>query len=274
MPSPFLRWAGSKRKLLPQLAQYWGADHKRYVEPFMGSACLFFFLEPNSALLNDVNVELVNAFSAIRRYPKAVYNLVTQLPQTSEDYYFIRSLDPLQMKSIARAARFIYLNRFCFNGLYRTNKDGDFNVPYGPHKSGSIPSLEALRLCSNSLKGASLCTEDFESFVLRNVKKGDFVYLDPPYALSNKRVFRQYNAQTFGVEDIDRLDKLLEEVDRRGATFVLSYADCEEIAMVADKWTPSKVQIRRNIAGFADQRRLDTELIVTNAVSNQEMSAP
>ncbi|NTW87984.1 MAG: Dam family site-specific DNA-(adenine-N6)-methyltransferase [Desulfobulbaceae bacterium] len=269
MSKPFLRWAGSKRKLLPDLKFYWDDGCKRYIEPFMGSSCLFFELEPEAAVLNDINKELVNTFSAIRKCPKAVQELASGIPQSRDNYYLVRAQETKEMDWLARAARFIYLNRFCFNGLYRTNTNGKFNVPYGASKSGSIPTLEHLTTCSKLLKKAQLHNSDFETFLLKTVSEDDFVYLDPPYAVANKRVFRQYNEYTFGLADIARLDNIIDTIDKRGATFVLSYAECPEILPIAKKWFMQMVTARRNISGFADHRKNDNELIISNRAPNK-----
>src|SRR2546429_9038529 len=122
---PFLRWAGSKRKLLPKLLPFWKQDYSRYVEPFMGSACLFFALNPRRAILNDINADLIGAFLAVRDHPRVVFNLVSAIPQGLRSYYRVRKQKAFRNAS-EQAARFLFLNRFCFNGIYRTNEKGEF----------------------------------------------------------------------------------------------------------------------------------------------------
>ena len=126
---PFLRWAGSKRQLLPKLAEYWRPSFRRYVEPFMGSACFFFYLRPEHSLLTDINGDLVEAFTVVRDFPDSVYKRLMEFPLGEEGYYKVRGMNQRKLTPVDRGARFIYLNRFCFNGLYRTNKEGKFNVP-------------------------------------------------------------------------------------------------------------------------------------------------
>src|SRR5215471_9721752 len=145
---PFLRWAGSKRQLLPRLASYWNHSYKRYLEPFAGSARLFFHLCPKSAILGDINQELIHTYEQLIRAPDDVISRVFSWRQNKSAYYKIRSLIPETLDKSSRAARFIYLNRYCFNGLYRTNLRGDFNVPYGGLKTGRITDPAALRKCS------------------------------------------------------------------------------------------------------------------------------
>src|SRR5258708_201479 len=138
------RWAGSKRQLLPLLEGYWSRDFGRYVEPFAGSACFFFRLMPERALLADINKELICAYRQIKADALKVHNSLKKLSTGSDTYYQQRSLDPVYLSPNARAARFIYLNRYCFNGLYRTNQRGEFNVPYGGQATGSTPTKKEL----------------------------------------------------------------------------------------------------------------------------------
>jgi len=261
---PFIRWAGSKKKLIPKLRNYWKDEYVRYIEPFMGSACLFFDIKPQEAVLNDINSELVETYLAIKAMPNEVHQALHDLPQGKEEFYEIRALEIKEMSSIDIAARFIYLNRFCFNGLYRTNLKGTFNVPFSAYKTGALPSLENLKNCSHMLEKVEIYNKDFQSVLLDNTIKGDFVYLDPPYAVRNKKIFTQYGPDTFGVNDLQRLKDSLKVLDQRGIHFVLSYAKCDEALDFFSEWDTSTVQIQRNIAGFAKNRRKEEELLMTN----------
>jgi DNA adenine methylase len=182
---PIFRWAGSKRKLLPTLRQY-TPPFVRYVEPFTGSACLFFDLLPRRALLGDVNRELVETYTAVRSSPLRVGQLVAAMPVSKAFYCELRAKDPDAMSVVERAARFVYLNRFCFNGVYRTNRSGKFNVPRGV-RTGSLPTIADFDAWSRILNRATLVRGDFEK-CLSKVRSGDFVYLDPPYAEEGSRV--------------------------------------------------------------------------------------
>jgi DNA adenine methylase len=261
---PFLRWAGSKRKLLPTLVPYWGQGFGRYVEPFAGSAALFFALEPASAVLGDINRDLIQTLTVVRDNPEGMYQQVRAYPLGKRSYNALRALQPNSLTPIERAARFLFLNRFCFNGLYRTNEDGHFNVPYSPHGTGSLPSREQLLIAAALLRRAELRSGDFETMLRETVSAGDFVYLDPPYAVSNRRVFCQYGPHSFGLGDLLRLSDTLEEIERRGAHFVLSYADCAEARNAFSGWKIRRVFTQRNISGFAKHRRRAAELIVSN----------
>lgn len=154
---PFLRWAGSKRKIIPILLDLAPAKFARYVEPFAGSACLFFALRPAQAILSDINVELINTYQTLKANVEGVIKHLSLLNCGEEEYYRIRSQANSKMTNEKRAARFIYLNRFCFNGLYRTNKQGKFNVPYGAHKAGNLPSATVVLVDDFSGTGTQAC---------------------------------------------------------------------------------------------------------------------
>lgn len=231
----------------------------------MGSACLFFAIQPQKALLSDINAELVETFTVVRDHPRALYNRLIRIRKGKRNYYKLRDMNPAEMGSLDRAARFIFLNRYCFNGLYRTNQAGEFNVPFSASRPGRLPTWEELWGASHALKNAELRESDFGK-VLTTVRKGDLVYLDPPYAVENRTIFRQYGPQTFGLDDIERLRDSLVEIDKRGAHFVLSYAFCREAKEAFDKWNMRKIFTQRNISGFAKHRRRAAELIISNIV--------
>ncbi len=262
-PSAFLRWAGCKRKLLPRLSSYWSSEFVRYVEPFAGSSSLFFELEPPNALLADKNAELIEVYCVLRDNPEELHARVSSLRKGKERYYRLRAQDPRKLKRFDRAVRFLYLNRYCFNGLYRTNLNGKFNVPYAPSGTGGIPALEQFVACSRLLVNATLHAWDFGT-TLRYVGEGDFVYIDPPYAVESRRVFVEYGPQWFSRQDLARLVEHLKKIDRRGATFLVSYADCREARELAKGWHIMRFAVQRNIAGFHGDRRRAYELIISN----------
>jgi len=260
---PFLRWAGSKRQLIPQLSQYWSGEFRRYIEPFMGSACLFFSLQPRNAVLSDINADLVQTFLEVRDNGEEVWRLLKKWPRSREVFYKMRKADPRRLSAAKAAARFIYLNRFCFNGLYRTNLRGQFNVPYAPARTGMLPSKEALKACAILLRRAKIIASDFED-ILSETRKGDFVYMDPPFATRERRVFTEYSAEIFGEVDLLRLSDALHDLDRRKVRFVVSYADCRLARETLGTWHCSRVRSRRNIAGFGKHRGYAYEIIATN----------
>jgi DNA adenine methylase len=264
---PFLRWAGSKRKTIPELLHFWSTSKKEiYLEPFVGSGQLFFNINAKKAIISDVNEDLINTYRQIQSAPETLHLAISEFgPISQEKYYEIRALDHTLLNVIDRAARFIYLNRYCFNGLYRTNKQGKFNVPYANNnKTGALVTKEALQACSEKLKNTIIIEGDFEGIVRNYVDNNSFVYLDPPYAISNKRVFKQYDPASFGLDDISRLKKLLQYIDKRKGDFLLSYAYTKDTVEHFEKWSRKRIIAQRNIAGFAENRKKSAELIATN----------
>ncbi len=261
---PFLRWAGSKRRLLPVLKNFWTTKHKRYVEPFAGSACLFFALKPPKAILGDLNPELISTYIEVKyRIDAVLEELGTLPPWNKEEYLRLRSMDTSKLEPHVRAARFIYLNRFCFNGIYRTNLKGQFNVPYSGDRCGAVPRDEVFQQCSRRLRGARFVNGDFEK-VLGLAEKGDLVYMDPPYAVQARRVFREYDPSTFTHEDITRLRSWMERLNAAGINFVVSYAESDEADILKKNFSYETIAVRRNIAGFAAHRAMTNELLISN----------
>ena len=183
---------------------------------------------------------------------------------SKNEYYRIRSINPLSLGTNQRAARFIYLNQLCFNGIYRTNSQGEFNVPYSGENQLKTFSLQVLTDVSKKLQNAKIYSNDFEVVVRRHLSKNDFVYLDPPFAVSNRRIFRQYGLNSFGLEDLARLNNLLDYIDKKGAKFLLSYAFCNESIALINNWNSRKLLVQRNVAGFSKFRRKSAELLISN----------
>lgn len=263
MSEPFLRWAGSKRKLLPVLSAYWKDEYERYVEPFAGSACLFFHISPPKALLGDINSELIFTFKQVKENLRAVLEALRKYRKGKQQYLDLRAEDPGDLRETERAARFIYLNRYAFNGIYRTNEEGRFNVPYGGWRAGRMPGKEVFETCSKLLQNASLRSGSYEK-TLSETRKSDFVYLDPPYSVSRRRVFREYDPATFGPDDVEVLRTWLTRLSDMSVRFLVSYAESREGNYLAKGFRCKKVAVRRNIAGFASSRRLSYELLISN----------
>lgn len=260
---PFLRWAGSKRKLLPRLLDTLPERYDRYVEPFAGSACLFFAIQPQRAVLGDINKELIDTYIGVRDHVEQVIKRLQRMRCSEVIYYKMRSLDPDLLSPPDRAARFIYLNRFCFNGLYRTNLQGRFNVPYGGRKSGQLPSAESLRRCSATLRGVALMASSFDES-LNIVERGDFVYLDPPYSIRSRRVFNGYSNTGFGSGQLQALRRHIERFDRLGIRFLVSYGHSREATELARGFNCRQTLVQRQIAGFTGARRKSREIMITN----------
>jgi DNA adenine methylase len=261
--SPVLRWAGSKRKLLPLLMANTPGRYNRYVEPFCGSACLFFAIRPKKAILGDINSELINCYNILKKHPVLLNRAASKFPNTSEMYYEIRQKSPSTLEPIDRAAQFVYLNRFCFNGVYRTNKKGIFNVPRGT-RTGKIPSEKEFIRCSYALRNAEIQNKDFGE-CLNQVVKSDFIYLDPPYASSDRPSIEEYGLNSFQHIDIKRLIHQLIQVDNVGASFLLSYSDTPDlIKLIPKHWNIKKIRVRRHVAGFLNSRQFVVEVLISN----------
>ncbi len=260
--SPLFRWAGSKRQLLPILQSVCPSEFEQYIEPFAGSACLFFLLRPRQAILGDFNQSLIETYRTVERSPRAIANHLAKFPSSSAFYYTIRRQSPRGLTEVERAARFIYLNRFCFNGVYRTNLKGDFNVPRGT-KTGQLPTYLNLKSYSEALAGVTLVAGDFED-TLAHAGPGDFVYLDPPYSSATERNRGEYGHGGFSSADLERLRRSIEALDRVGATFVLSYRYTKEVRLLFARWEQRTITVRRNVAGFAGDRRSVRELLISN----------
>ncbi len=266
-PQSFLRWAGSKRQLVPVLSKFWTNDYKRYVEPFVGSACLFFHLSPQQALLGDINGELILMYKQIKSDLPLMLSALKKLKKSKNEYYYWRSVKPSSLSDIERAARFIYLNRYCFNGLYRTNGRGEFNVPYGGDNRGMIPQDSLFYADAKVLRNAQLVAGDFED-VLKKVKRGDFVYMDPPFSVRANTIFTKYDASVFAMKDIQRLRNWMIKLHKNRISFLVSYAESEEAELLREGFYWEAVTVRRSIAGFASKRKRVNEILIYNQNPN------
>jgi DNA adenine methylase len=262
MTDPFIRWAGSKRQLASVLSEYWKSGYARYVEPFAGSACLFFHLSPASALLGDINAELIQTYRVVRSQPHRLAAILSDMRKSKREYLRLRRVDPRNLPAAERAARFIYLNRFCFNGLYRTNEKGVFNVPYSGRKTGGLPTHDKLVRCSAQLRQADLVAADFGQ-VLEMTQVGDFVYMDPPFSVRSRRIFKEYDKSVFGPDHVERLRHWMERLRDRNISFLVSYAESDEADLLKRGFTARRVSVRRHIAGFAESRKNSGELLIS-----------
>lgn len=260
---PLIRWAGSKRQLLPRLIPKLPSQFNTYIEPFAGSACVFFAINPAKAILSDRNPELIEAYKIITRHPIRVLRLARARGANAAEYYRIRAQDPETLSPINKAARFLYLNRHCFNALYRTNSSGEFNVPIG-RKTGGFPDEAMFRHSAAKLGQAELYCADFEE-TLSRAKRGDFVYLDPPYVSRKGADKNVYGCGSFTSRDLPRLLKQLNVLHSNGVNFLLSYSYSSEILNLLLKKPKSVFEVRRHISGNAKGRGFAKELLLNNA---------
>lgn len=224
-PRPFLRWAGSKRVLLRHLVDLLPTHYRTYREPFLGGASLFFLLRPERAHLSDTCRELIDTFVAVRDNPAAVLKHLGKWPKPDRRVYY-EILSRRSTGRFARAAEFIYLNKSCWNGLYRVNSNGEFNVPYGAPKTDFILSVSNLLACSHALRTSdvTITSQDFEDALIE-AEEGDLVFLDPPYITShNNNGFIDYNEKLFSWADQERLARVARSLADRGAYVLVANA--------------------------------------------------
>ncbi|MEO4048069.1 Dam family site-specific DNA-(adenine-N6)-methyltransferase [Pseudomonas sp. CAU 1711] len=259
---PLIRWAGSKTRLLNVLASHSPSSYERYIEPFCGSMSLFLKLSPQRAVMADINAELINFYKQVKKRPLKVSRGIHSIPREKEEYYRMRELDAGALDDLEKAIRFFFLNRHCFNGVYRTNKAGKFNVPFGS-KLTEVPSQEEIMDFSRKIKHTEFVNSDFEKIIGKAVA-GDFIYLDPPYAGTESRDRGEYGPCSFKEDDIKRLSLSLEAASERGAKILLSYASIPIIKSSFSGWNVSEISVERSVSGFAKGRKRVPEVIITN----------
>jgi len=235
---------------------------ERYFEPFAGSACLFFALRPAQATLSDLNGELIETYVTVRSHPRRVARAAGAWPVREDVYYDVRALEAAALDPVCRAARFVYLNRHCFNGVYRTDRRNRFNVPFG-RRTGDTPKEQRFYRCSVALRTARLRTCDFEE-ACDDARRGDFVYLDPPYSRAARDAYGVYGYGGFHSSDLARMEELLRRLDRRGVRFMFSYTPTVEVLAATCGWRRSEVAVAAQVGGRARSRSVRGELLVTN----------
>jgi len=265
LPKPPVKWAGGKGQLLWQLLPLLPEKGwKLYAEPFVGGGALFFHLRPPKALLIDSNAELINFYRVVRDDLESLLCDLEKHENTPEYYYRIRSLDPRELSSVARASRFLYLNKTAYNGLWRVNRQGKHNVPFGRYKNPKIADRENLLLVREALRGAEIVLGDF-SLVLDYAGPGDFVYLDPPYyPLSGTARFTSYTAGAFGEAEQVRLAGVFRDLDKKGCLLMLSNSDTPAVHELYAGYHIQVVTARRSINCRASGRGPVNELVVRN----------
>ncbi len=264
MIEPFLKWPGGKRWLVSRYTDLFPTTMRRYIEPFLGGGAVFFYLRPESAVLADANTELVGAYKAIRAHSRALDSLLRRFHKLHNPrfYYQMRSSNPRD--KLHQAARFLYLNRTCFNGIYRVNLNGEFNVPIGTKTTVEYPTgyLESV---AAALRPVEIFAADFESTIAR-AGPGDFVYVDPPYTvMHNNNNFLKYNDVLFSWRDQQRLADAVRQAGSRGAMVFVSNADHASVRRLYKRiGRQQRVQRSSILAAASGARRQTTELAITN----------
>jgi len=265
---PFLKWAGGKRRLLKQYAPYFPSRSsvRRYYEPFIGSAAVFFHLQPENAHLSDVNKRLVDIYRVVQQDVEGLIEALKVHRNERDYYYHVRALDTAKLSQAEKAARLIFLNRTCYNGLYRENSRGQFNVPFGRYDNPKICDQVRLRRASLALQGVDLIVDDFAQ-VVELAGPGDFVYFDPPYEpLSATSNFTSYNRHGFDQDDQRRLAAVVDQLTGRGCHVMLSNSSAPLIVELYDRpqYRLVPVLARRNINSKAERRGPVKELLILN----------
>ena len=269
---PFLRWAGGKNWLIPVVDTLLeGLDFKNYYEPFLGGASVFFSVDiPKHAYLSDINEDLIETYIEVRDHPNEVIKELKRLKNTEEDYYRIRRMIP--QKPIKRAARFIYLNQTSYNGIYRVNLKGEYNVPYGFRETMQY-DYDRILNASRKLQKTKLRSEDFTARKYQ-IKEGDLVFLDPPYTVShNKNGFIKYNQKLFSLDDQYRLSGFIKYITKKGAFYILTNAAHDTIREIFDNGNSTILTLNRSslIGGKNAKREKVSEFIFTNVPNAKEI---
>jgi DNA adenine methylase len=268
----FLKWAGGKLQLIEQFENLFPHNFRNYFEPFIGSGAVFFYvkskLKPNKVILSDTNEELVNCFVVVRDKPSELVELLLnhRKKHSKEYYYAVRSIEVDRLDNVNRAARLIYLNKTCFNGLYRVNSKGQFNVPFGDYENPSIFDKDMLFQASQLLQGVHLQVMTFEK-VVDFAGKDDFVYFDPPYIpLSKTSSFTRYSKSDFSMKEQKRLSEVFRILDSRGCFVMLSNSDHALTRELYRHYEKNTVVVRakRMINSVGSKRGAINEVVVTN----------
>ena len=278
---PFVKWAGGKRQIIDKLKQYVPDEYSTYYEPFIGGGALLFELAPKNAVINDSNEELMNVYKCLcdeEKFKKMCSLLNHYEREHSEDFYYeIRNKDKNKntynrLSDYTKAARTIYLNKACFNGLYRVNKKNEFNVPFG--KKTKVNTYEGSNLITVSnyltMNNIKILSVDFEEAV-KNVKEKDFVYFDPPYD-SETSTFNSYTEEGFNRDEQIRLAKVFKELDRKGAFVMLSNHNTSLINDLYKEYNIHLIEAKRNINSNGKKRGKVEEVIITNYDNDRKVA--
>ena len=271
LAAPVVKWAGGKRQLLEDIAAHLPNNYSTYYEPFFGGGAVLFELQPQKAVVNDINKELINVYNVIR---DNVEDLVADLKKhkNEADYFYkIREMDRNKEKynrlsDVEKASRILYLNKTCYNGLFRVNQQGEFNAPFGRYKNPNIVNEEVLRAVNNYFNKAEITFKcgDFVEAV-QGIRKGDFVYFDPPYdPISDSANFTGYNRNGFSRREQIRLKRLCDRLNRKGINFLLSNSATEFILDLYKDYNITIVQAKRAINSKGNKRGSVDEVLVRN----------
>lgn len=275
LAQPFLKWAGGKRQLISTIKQYIPKSYNKYYEPFVGAGAVLFFLQPKDSIINDTNSELINCYRVIRDNPTELLSLCNHHKKNNskEYYYKLREQDRdssfQKLSQVQRAARIIYLNKTCFNGLFRVNSSGQFNVPYGDYANPVIADPIVIKAVSAFLNQRSVKIRegDFEK-AIESARKGDFIYFDPPYhPISDTSSFTGYNVNGFGKGEQERLKSVCDQLSDRGCYVLVSNSNApliHELYEHDERYKIEEVRATRAINAVGSKRGKIGELLIHN----------
>ncbi|MBU3197645.1 DNA adenine methylase [Clostridium algidicarnis] len=271
LAAPVLKWVGGKRQLMSEIENILPKTYTTYYEPFIGGGAVLFELQPNKAVINDVNGELINLYNVIKDDVELLIEDLRKHENTSEYFYRIREQDRdrneyEKLSKIEKASRVVYLNKTCFNGLFRVNKAGEFNSPFGKYKNPNIVDEVTLRAVSKYFNKSDIkiLNCDFEQS-LKNIRKGSFVYLDPPYdPVSSSANFTGYDKGGFNRDEQIRLKKLCDKLDKKGVKFLLSNSATDFIKELYKDYNIKIVKAKRAINSNGNSRGEVDEVLVRN----------
>jgi len=268
-PHPFLKWAGGKRQLIPQMNNFFPKNYNRYIEPFIGGGAVFFHLLPDDSIISDNNPDLINCYRVVKQDVEGLIKSL-KIHKYEKDYYYeIRALDRdrkkyAELSDVEKASRSIYLNKSGYNGLYRVNSKGFFNVPFGRHKNPNICDEENLRKVSQVLKNVKIYLGSFE-ICLDFAEKNDFVYLDPPYyPLSDTALFTSYTKKSFDRSSQIKLFEVFKELNNRECNILLSNSYSDFILDLYNDFKIVTLKAKRNINSNSKKRGLIKEVLILN----------
>ena len=269
--APVVKWVGGKRQLLNEIIPLLPKQIPSYCEPFLGGGAVLFAVQPTKAIVNDLNKDLITVYEVIRDDADALIESLKRHENTSEYFYAIRDLDRdrdtySSLSNVEKASRLIYLNKTCFNGLFRVNSSGEFNSPFGRYKNPNIVNEPVIRAVSEYLNSGSITfySEDFAE-TLKRVEKGGFAYLDPPYdPVSSTASFTGYSKGGFDRDEQIRLKHCCDELTRRGVKFMLSNSATDFIKELYRDYNVAIVRAKRAINSDASKRGAIEEVLVTN----------
>jgi len=276
-PRPFLKWVGGKGRLIHDMSQYFPETYNRYFEPFVGGGAMFFSLNPDKSYINDMNVVLMNAYIHIRDDVERLIKdlsileaIFYELPNVDVDdskkeFYLKKRVEYNQLSSddFKKTSLLIFLNKTCFNGLYRENSKGGFNVPFGQHNKPTICDEENLRAISTRLKKTTISHGSYEN-VIKKAKAGDFIYLDPPYYPINSASFTAYHASGFVERDQEILRDNFKKLAEMGCYVMLSNSDAPFINELYKDFTIHKIYAARSVNSVGTKRGKIAEVLVTS----------